>query len=183
MRELSDGEHHMVMYEIHETKHSVYLVTDYLPGGELLNVISKSRRLQENSVKKIIKNILKGLEYCHEKRIMHRDLKPENLMLSSLENIHKIKIIDFGLAQFYDRNEYLFKRCGTPGFIAPEILSIDKHSSKYDEKCDIFSLGIIFYILLNGHSPFQSSDIKKILKMNRVCKIDFKTKTLKKVSE
>ena len=98
MRKLGDGNHHMVMYEIHETKHSVYIVADLLPGGELLKVISKKEKIKENTVKRIIQNILRGLDSCHQKRIMHRDLKPENLMLASKKVIHKIKIIDFGLA-------------------------------------------------------------------------------------
>ena len=67
-------------------------------------------------------NFLMGLAHCHSKGIMHRDLKPENLMLKSKKRIHKVKIIDFGLGSFVKVQEYLFKRCGTPGFVAPEVI-------------------------------------------------------------
>jgi len=125
MRNLGDGPHHMVLYEIHETKHSVYVVCDYLPGGELITEISQNEKLKESKVRKIIQNILKGLYHCHSRGIMHRDLKPENLMLASKKAIHKVKIIDFGLGQFVDEEDYLYKRCGTPGFVAPEILALN----------------------------------------------------------
>jgi len=67
-------------------------------------------------------NFLMGLAHCHSKGIMHRDLKPENLMLKSKKRIHEVKVIDFGLGSFVKVKEYLFKRCGTPGFVAPEVI-------------------------------------------------------------
>ena len=97
MKRLGENEHTLQFYEVHETKHSIYLVLEYLPGGTLLKEIT-FKTLTENEVKIIIKIILRGLEYCHSKRIMHRDLKPENLMLVSKKVVYKIKIIDFGLA-------------------------------------------------------------------------------------
>jgi len=93
-----------------------------------------------------MKNILRGLILCHSKGIMHRDLKPENLMLVNKRKIYKIKIIDFGLGTIIDDKPYVYKRCGTPGFVAPEIIT-HGNEMKYDEKCDIFSAGVIFYIL------------------------------------
>ena len=77
---------------------------------------------------------------------MHRDLKPENLMLSNKKRIWDVYIIDFGLSSFVDVDEYLYKRCGTPGFVAPEVINV-QGNQQYDEKCDIFSAGIIFYLL------------------------------------
>ena len=77
---------------------------------------------------------------------MHRDLKPENLMLSNKKKYHSIKIIDFGLACEVDSDNFLYKRCGTPGFVAPEII-IHGKDMNYDQKVDVFSAGIIFYIL------------------------------------
>ena len=122
MKRLGEIKYHMILYEIHETKHSVYMVIDYLPGGELLKVISKKERIKEGSVKKIMKNFIRGLMEIHAKGIMNRDLKPENLMLKSKKRYEKVKIIDFGLAAIIDQKEYLYKRCGTPGFVAPEII-------------------------------------------------------------
>ena len=77
---------------------------------------------------------------------MHRDLKPENLMLKDKKKIYKLKIIDMGLGTCIQDKPYIYKRCGTPGFVAPEVIMYGKEM-KYDLKCDIFSAGVIFYIL------------------------------------
>lgn len=89
---------------------------------------------------------------------------------------NKVKIVDFGLATRMDVDEYLFKRCGTPGFVAPEIIkSSTDDDSKFCSKVDVFSAGVICYILLTGKNPFKGDDFKAILKANRDCKIDFKS--------
>ena len=89
---------------------------------------------------------------------MHRDLKPENMILkdnSDLEE-NQLKIVDFGLSSVCDVPDYLFKRCGTPGYVAPEIInSSSQENSKFTTKVDIFSAGVIFYILFIGKSPFK----------------------------
>ena len=139
------------LYQVYETKHSIYLVLEVLKGGELIKKIKEKSIYEEKDIAKIMKNILEALEHLHELGIMHRDLKPENLLLKSSEdNIHEVVIADFGLATFFTMspNNILFKRCGTPGFVAPEILSYkDGQEGFYDEKCDIFSAGVIFYLL------------------------------------
>ena len=81
---------------------------------------------------------------------MHRDLKPENLLLKTKDNDTDIVLADFGLAHIMD-SKPLFKRCGTPGFVAPEILKYDDCSPFYNEKCDVFSVGVIFYLMVTGH--------------------------------
>ena len=140
----------MKFYEIHETVHSIYMVVEYLSGGELIKNISKRVQYNELYLKKIMLNIVKALKYLHSKGIMHRDLKPENLMIKSKKQRLNVKIIDFGLSTKINVKEYLFRRCGTPGFVAPEIITLKKDEF-YNEKCDIFSAGVIFYIL---YSPF-----------------------------
>ncbi len=100
----------------------------------------------EMESKKIMKQILEGLKYLHENRIMHRDLKLSNIMFKKENTLEHLQILDFGLAQRLDVTKYLFKRCGTPGYIAPEIILLGSNK-KYSEKCDIFSAGVIFYHL------------------------------------
>lgn len=95
-----------------------------------------------------MKSLLNGLLYIHSKGIMHRDLTLENVMLSKINSYNQLRIIDFGLAAMTNEENALFKICGTPGFIAPEILR--RKSKTYSEKCDIFSAGVIFYYLLTG---------------------------------
>ena len=94
-------------------------------------------------------NFLKALAHIHSKKCIHRDLKPENLLLKNKESHYEIVIADFGLAAFLNE-EILFKRCGTPGFVAPEILMYKEEEPFYDDRCDIFSAGVIFYILVTG---------------------------------
>ena len=80
---------------------------------------------------------------------------------------------DFGLATYKDNPAMLFKRCGTPGYVAPEILQYKDGMAMYDERCDIFSAGIIFFVLLTGKHPFTGIDYKEILKANKICQIDY----------
>ena len=96
---------------------------------------------------------MKALAHLHSKKCMHRDLKPENLLLKDKDNDYDIVIADFGLATFINE-DILFKRCGTPGFVAPEILLYKEGDPFYDEKCDVFSAGVIFYLLITGKQPF-----------------------------
>ena len=87
------------------------------------------------------------------------------------------------MATKYDAKEYLFKRCGTPGFVAPEVINAPSNENiHYDAKCDVFSAGIIFFLLLTGKSPFEGKSFQEILNKNKQCKIDFTHKSLKKVS-
>ena len=138
------------IYEVYETIHSIYLVIDLLEGGELLKRVKESPKLTHKDISRLMCNLLQALEHIHLKKIMHRDLKPENLLLKDKGNLFDIVIADFGLATRYDisPSEIFFKRCGTPGFVAPEILNYkDGQEGFYDEKCDIFSAGSIFYVL------------------------------------
>ena len=107
MRTLGEHDRIMNFYEIHETVHSVYMVIEYLEGGELLKRMSKRKRYSERTVRKIMRNLLLGLKYIHSKGIMHRDLKPENLIIKNKSKIHDVVLIDFGLSSFVDVDEYL----------------------------------------------------------------------------
>lgn len=130
------------LYEIYEGDYHVYLVLELLKGGELFDHIIKKGHYTEKDASIIIRKLLWALEYIHEKGIMHRDIKPENLILKDEDGVD-IKLADFGLSEKENKKDLLFKRCGTPGYVAPEVLE-DK---KYDHKCDIYSAGVILYIL------------------------------------
>jgi len=139
------------LYEIYETEHSIYLVVDLLSGGELISKIKSSEKPQTfNEIATLIKHLLEALEHMHKRSIMHRDIKPENLLLRDSSNIFDIVLADFGLSAKLKQpiEDILFKRCGTPGFVAPEILSYKEGKSEfYNEKCDIFSVGALLYLL------------------------------------
>ena len=135
------------LLEVYESPNSVFLVLEMLKGGELFTRLAEKNDYSEQDIKVILKKLLSALEYLHQRKLMHRDLKPENLLLRDETHITDLILADFGLATFLDAGDILFKRCGTPGFVAPEILLYTEESKMYNEKCDIYSAGVIFYIL------------------------------------
>ena len=133
------------------TNNTVYMVTEecFLT---LHSFIKRYGFFKRDKVRGLLKELLEGVLYLHEKGIMHRDLKLDNIMLRKGDlNEGKLlpQIIDFGLADYVTAQPYLYLKCGTPGFTAPEILAIDSADTAqlYNEKCDIFSIGVIAYIL------------------------------------
>jgi len=102
----------------------------------------------------------------HSRNIMHRDLKPENILFKK-DNENEIIIADLGLASRSNIPEYLFVRCGTPGFVAPEVVNIKDLKTTYDPICDVYSIGLIFHILLMGKSPFNGKNYNEVLTLNR----------------
>ncbi|CAD8151535.1 unnamed protein product [Paramecium octaurelia] len=157
------------LYEIYESGDYIYLVMELLEGGELFDLILETQCFQESKVALIMFKIFDALEYLHTKNIMHRDIKPENILLKDKSENFDLKIADFGLAS-YTEADLLITRCGTPGYVAPEILE-DK---KYNEKVDVFSAGIILYILLSGQAPFYGNSLDEIIEKNRDCQINYK---------
>lgn len=94
---------------------------------------------------------------------MHRDLKPDNIMFKEPDSYDSLTIVDFGLSTFTNVEKYQFPKCGTPGYVAPEILNLVDRQFKYDKVCDIFSCGCIFYKLLFGHSVFIGNTFNEVL--------------------
>ena len=140
------------LYEIYQDTRNIYLITEYLEGGELFDLILKSKHFNENIAAKIMKQLLSAIAYCHSKKIVHRDLKPENLLIVKT-NTYEIKVIDFGLSRTFEPNKNMYSRMGTPFYIAPEVLK-----KKYNEKCDVWACGVILYILLSGNPPFNGKN-------------------------
>lgn len=128
---------------------------EMVEGQELFGYTVDRYKLGENETKIIIQQILKTIKYIHGKGIMHRDLKPENIMINP--KTKHIKLVDFGLSSYFEDFMNLHTRVGTPYYVAPEVLNGD-----YNKQVDIWSIGIIAYILLTGCPPFQSENIDKI---------------------
>ena len=146
MRNL-DHENVIKLYEVFETEKSIYLIMDIVQGKPLQELLKKaSFKDNEARIKNIISSLLEGLAYLASKGVMHRDLKPDNILLDKSD---KVKIVDFGLATFIDVPEYIFKKCGTPGYIAPEVFKYDQKNlaNHYDYRSDSFAVGcILFYM-------------------------------------
>jgi len=133
------------------------LIFDLVTGGELFDDIERRQCYSEADAAYCIKQVLLGIEYIHSKGVIHRDLKPENLLLGGQDN-KTIKIADFGLAvEFKNDEELIFSTAGSPDYIAPEILN--KHY--YNKAVDIWSCGVILYILLCGYPPFETREDQK----------------------
>lgn len=156
---LSDLNHPSIVkfYNHYETNTKHYIVTEFAAGGELFDRIVERQFYTEIDAKRAIKSICSALKYCHEKGVVHRDLKPENILLKSKYNDTQILIADFGFAKFEERG--LNTSLGTPGYIAPEIL---KGIPRYTSAVDVWSLGVILYILLCGYPPFHSNSRTKL---------------------
>ena len=129
-----------------------------MTGGELFDEIIKRKTFTEKDAAEIIKQVLEAVAYCHAHHVVHRDLKPENLLLDDKDG-DSIKVIDFGTSQVFDPNNKMDQTYGTAYYIAPEILN-----RSYDEKCDIWSIGVIMYILLTGRPPFDGKRDEQIIK-------------------
>ncbi|CAD8159311.1 unnamed protein product [Paramecium pentaurelia] len=166
------------LHEVHETTNSIYFVLDMIQGGELLQRVRETGFLPAETMQKLAFNLISALRHMHINNLIHRDLKPENLLLKSTENNYEIVLADFGLATSLNEDP-LFKRCGTPGFVAPEILEYVDGMDFYSDKCDVFSAGVILYLLITGNAPFAGVDQKSILKSNKQCEVDFKDQQFK----
>ncbi|CAD8136175.1 unnamed protein product [Paramecium octaurelia] len=166
----------LVLKEIYEGDNTLYVVTSYLEGMSLSEELEKAktlpnRRLPINNIRTIMMKLLSNLKILHSHRIIHRDLKPDNLMFSRKNDYTSLVLVDFGLATSELLDKYLFPKCGTPGYVAPEILST-RSDQRYNCKVDIFSAGCIFYKLLTGHSLFMGSNFDEVLNSNKTCYID-----------
>jgi calcium-dependent protein kinase len=149
----------MSFVEVHESSNSLYLIMELLEGGEICGF--NKGKIDAESTYYIMKSILKALVYLEENGIMHRDLKPDNIILQKKDchiKNNTVKIVDFGLATRCDIKEYLYKRCGTPGFVAPEVFNCSSENAKYTTKCDVFSTGAIFFFMLTGKVPFEGNN-------------------------
>ena len=170
----------MRLFEVFESDNSLYFVVELLEGGQLYDKVKAKYKFKQPEVKAVMRSILSGLREMHGKRVMHRDLKPENIIFKQ-EGSFECSIADFGLAEFCNAPEYLFVRCGTPGYVAPEVINIKDLKTKYDPICDVFSLGLIFHILLLGVSAFPGKNYNEVLAQNRASNIPLEGEAYRKL--
>ncbi|KAM4054883.1 kinase [Hirsutella rhossiliensis] len=130
----------------------VYLVLELAPEGELFNYIVMKQKLGEDETRRLFKQLFQGIKYLHERNIVHRDIKPENILV--VDKNLSVKLADFGLAKIIGEESFTTTLCGTPSYVAPEILA-DSKQRKYTKAVDIWSLGVVLYICLCGFPPFS----------------------------
>ena len=131
------------LYEIFEDHKELILIFELLAEGDLYAKLKSKYKFSEIEISSIITQIMRGLEFLHNNGVMHRDIKLDNILLSELQPSIKVKIADFSLAEFIKNRTGPLNKCGTPGFMAPEVFT----EENYDQKVDVFSTGVILFIL------------------------------------
>jgi calcium-dependent protein kinase len=172
------------LFEIYEDKSYLFLVMEELKGGELFDRIldraQNKNYYTEKEVSRLFKQIVSGINYCHKEKICHRDIKPENIVFSDASEQSDVKLIDFGLSKTFNsskKNE-MKTRVGTCFYMSPEVIK-----GEYNEKCDVWSLGVLLYVLISGRAPFNGSDDNAIIKKVTEGKFEFKWEGWKGISD
>lgn len=166
------------IFEYFEDEKRFYIVTEHIQGGELFDEIIAKGKFNERDAATLMKQLLSCVSYCHEHHIIHRDLKPENVLLEASKEFDQIKVIDFGTAQKFKQGQKLSETIGTPYYIAPEVLN-----HQYGKECDVWSLGVMAYIILSGIPPFNGSSDADIMAAIKKGTFNFNAKVWSTVSQ
>ena len=170
------------LYDIYEDNKYIYLIMEECNGGEFFDSLAKRAKEKnmytEKECARIFKQILEAVNYLHAHGVCHRDLKPENILFSNVADDSCLKLIDFGLSKVLDGESNMKKTVGTTFYMAPEVIQ-----GNYNEKCDIWSCGIILYIMLCGKPPFYSQDEEELKKKICSMKYNFDYPEFKRVSQ
>ncbi|XP_002708839.3 serine/threonine-protein kinase 33 isoform X1 [Oryctolagus cuniculus] len=180
-------EHIIHLEQVFETPKKMYLVMELCEDGELKRILEKKKHFSENETRRIIQSLASAIAYLHNKDIVHRDLKLENIMVKSSfidannEINLNIKVTDFGLAvKKQGRSEAMMQTtCGTPIYMAPEVIN----AHDYSQQCDIWSIGVIMYILLCGDPPFMASSEEKLFELIKKGELRFENPVWNSISE
>ncbi|SPR00135.1 non-specific serine/threonine protein kinase [Plasmodiophora brassicae] len=142
-------DHIIELIEVFEDPLDLYLVMEVCNGGELFDRIQQRGSFSEKDAAYVLRQIVSAIEYMHSHKIAHLDLKPDNFLFKSKDDDSKLKVIDFGMAASVQSRKHLTRLCGTPYYIAPEV--IERH---YNEACDMWSIGVVMFVMLFGFPPF-----------------------------
>lgn len=173
-----DSPHIIKIYEVFQSQSHLSIVTEYCKGGELYSRIIESGSFTENLAAKYIHQIASSICYLHSNRIVHRDIKPENLLFESTDPDSKLKLIDFGTCKHIKKDDRLVDRIGSAYYVAPEVIT-----GNYDEKCDVWSMGVILFMMLSGIPPFGGSNNGEIISAIMLNEPNYDPKKWKHVSE
>ena len=170
------------LYEYYETEKHIYLIMELCTGGELFDRIVQNTengiQFTEKQAASLFRQMMSAINYCHKNGIVHRDLKPENLLYLNKNENSPIKVIDFGMSKRFTHEKFMNEKVGTAYYISPEILQ-----GKYDEKCDIWSAGVILYIIICGYPCFNGEDDDEIFAAIQKGKIQFPSPEWDDISE
>lgn len=163
------------LYEVFETNNFLYLVLELVTGGELFDQIVARGEYSEQDASGLVRQIISAVAHLHANGIAHRDLKPQNLLCAGALG-DDIRMADFGLSKMFDQGEYLVTCCGSPEYVAPEVLEC----KPYDKACDLWSVGVITYVLLTGCFPFW--DKNNAVLYEKIRKVEYGWPSQSKIS-
>ena len=170
------------LYEYYENDKKIYLIMELCTGGELFDRIVENTengiQFTEKQAANLFRQMMNAINYCHKNGIVHRDLKPENLLYLNKDKNSPIKVIDFGMSKRFTPEKFMSEKVGTAYYISPEVLQ-----GKYDEKCDIWSAGVILYIIICGYPCFNGEDDDEIFAAIQKGKIQFPSPEWDDISE
>ncbi|CAG9324500.1 unnamed protein product [Blepharisma stoltei] len=158
------------VFEVYQDTRYLCIVTELCTGGELFDRIKEANPFTENQAARYMLDMVSAVKYCHEAGIVHRDLKPENLLLENKKPDARLKLIDFGTSKHFEPKEKMKHFIGTSYYVAPEVIS-----GSYDSKCDVWSLGVILYIMLSGYPPFNGRSDEEIYKKIQKAPLSFRS--------
>lgn len=160
-------------YDVFDTRDNLFIVMEYMPGGMLYDILANEGYFSEKNAASVMRDLLEAVHCLHENDIVHRDIKPENVLALNKTWPLKVKLADFGLADFVLENSFGEKSTcgmyGTPFFVAPEVI----RAETYTPAVDIWSLGVLAYNMLSGKLPFDGNNIKEVLRRVRAGKYSF----------
>ena len=178
--QIMDHPNILKIFEFYSNKESYSIITEFCSGGELFQEITDNGPFNEKYTAYVMFQIFSAINYCHNMNIIHRDLKPENILIvdRNKNNFPRIKICDFGTSKMVEKGAVQRKLVGSSYYIAPEVIK-----KNYNEKCDIWSCGVIMYILLSGRPPFGGDDDREIMENVKKGKYDLESSPFNKVSK
>ena len=152
---LREGPYVVRLLDVYTEPERTMMVQELMRGGDLLDKLTEIEVYEPKDARKVSRTLLEALEYCHKKQVCHRDIKPENILLVNENDLTHIKIADFGCAKMITGPKCMKTLCGSPQYVAPELLT---HEDGYNELCDMWSCGVVIYVLLGGYAPFDAPE-------------------------
>jgi len=165
------------LIEVFENSTQIFLVTEYADNGDLLQLIKQKGNLCEEEAKPIFRQIVYGLAHLNCRGVLHRDIKLDNVLMNSKG---EVKICDFGVSKIIDKNKLINDQCGTPAYLAPEIIANLGYKGFY---VDLWSLGILLYAMLTGTIPFKAKSLEKLYEIIKIGKVEYPTKLSREAKE